>query len=89
MSEKQQLRFALVALVAGLAWGFVRHRRDAHRSTFAVFQGLEWFISYGGAVALISMIRETMLRNSDAADAGDGLHFLRREVTEERTGTLG
>jgi hypothetical protein len=89
MSEKQQLRFALVALVAGLAWGFVRHRNDAHRSTFAVFQGLEWFITYGGAVALIAMIRETMQRESDAAADRDGLHFLRREVTEERTGALG
>lgn len=89
MGEKQQLRFALAALAAGLAWGYLRNKRSGRSSLFALLQGLEWFVAYGGAAALIGMAREAV--SDDGADEDDTVerisHF-RQEVTE-RTGTDG
>ena len=55
---KQSIRFALAAAVAGLAWGYVRHRRDGRAPMFAAVQALEWFVAYGGAAALLERVRE-------------------------------
>lgn len=86
MSEKQQLRFALGALVAGLAWGYLRHRGSNRPIIHSLLQGLEWFVAYGGAVALITGIREK-LDNDDPEDGERITHF--RQVVTERTGTDG
>lgn len=59
---KQSIRFALAAAGAGLAWGYLRHRRDGRAPMFAAVQALEWFVAYGGAAALLERVRE---------DAGD------------------
>ena len=88
MSSRQQLQFALVALVAGIAWGLLRHRESRHRRLLGMLQGLEWFIAYGGAVALIEGLRHAI----EAEDAPEELpervtHI--QQIIAERTGTEG
>ena len=85
MSEKQQLRFALGALVAGLAWGDLRHRGSNRPITHSLLQGLEWFVAYGGAVALITGVREKL--DGDDPEEERITHF--RQVVTEHTGTDG
>jgi hypothetical protein len=86
VNEKQQLKFALAALVAGLAWGYVRHRGSSRAVMHSALQGIEWFVAYGGAVALIAGIRERL--DDDDLEAGERItHF--RQVVTERTGTEG
>lgn len=85
MSEKQQLRFALAALAAGIAWGFLRHRGRDHARLLSVLQGLEWFVAYGGAVALIAGLRG-YLEGDETPD--ETITAFRQTVTE-RTGTEG
>ena len=86
MSDKQQLKLALAALAAGLAWGYLRHRRGGHSTSLALLQGLEWFIAYGGAVAVITRIRDR-LEGADAEPGERITHF--RQVVTEPTGTEG
>jgi hypothetical protein len=86
VGEKQQLRFALAALAAGIAWGYVRHRGRSHVSWLSLLQGLEWFVAYGGAVALIGGVREK-LEAGDIEPDERVTHF--RQVVTERTGTEG
>lgn len=86
MNEKQQLKFALAALAAGLAWGYLRHRGGNRPLVHSLLQGLEWFVAYGGAVALIAGIREKL--DDDDPEEGERItHF--RQVVTERTGTDG
>ncbi|HJM88010.1 MAG TPA: hypothetical protein QF624_00085 [Dehalococcoidia bacterium] len=87
MGGKQELRFAFAALLAGLAWGYMRHRRDVRAPVFAVLQGLEWFVAYGGAAALIDRARD-QLDESDEDDEPVRITHYRQEVTD-RTGTEG
>jgi hypothetical protein len=54
---KQPVRFALAAAAAGLAWGYLRHRKDHRAPAFALIQALEWFVAYGGATALLERVR--------------------------------
>ena len=89
MGGKQPLRFAAAAFAAGLAWGYLRHLRDARAPLFALIQGLQWFVTYGGALALLEAAQE-LLEGPAGGDAGEPAritHF-RQEVTE-RTGTAG
>ncbi|MGE0229497.1 MAG: hypothetical protein AB7I38_07885 [Dehalococcoidia bacterium] len=86
MNERQQLRFALGALAAGLAWGYLRHRGGRHPFTHAVLQGVEWFVAYGGAVALISGLRER-LQDVEPEIEERITHF--RQVITDHTGTDG
>jgi len=88
MSDRHQFRFALAALAAGLAWGYVRHRNNSRVALHSLLQGLEWFIAYGGAAALITMARQTI----EPEDGDDGeperiTHI--RQIVTERTGTEG
>ncbi len=87
MGGKQELRFAAVAFLAGLAWGYVRHRRDVRAPLFALLQGLEWFVAYGGAAVLIERARG-QLDGPSPDDEPVRITHLRQEVTE-RTGTEG
>ena len=87
MGGKQELRFAFAALLAGLAWGYMRHRRDVRAPVFAVLQGLEWFVAYGGVAALIDRARD-QLDESDEDDEPVRITHYRQEVTD-RTGTEG
>ncbi len=88
MGERSQLKFALAAFAAGLAWGYLRHRESTRKSAFALVQALEWFIAYGGAAAVITLVRESMEPAEPiAADSERITHF--RQVVTERTGTDG
>ncbi len=88
MGGKQELRFAAAAFLAGLAWGYVRHRRDARAPLFALLQGLEWFVAYGGAAVLIERARTQIEGKSPDDDEPVRITHFRQEVTE-RTGTEG
>ena len=88
MTDRTQLRFALAAAAAGLAWGFYRHRRGNHSAAFTFLQGLEWFVAYGGAAALVALFRQVLERDEADAEEGERItHF--RQVVTERTGTDG
>lgn len=89
MRGRQQLGFAAAAFAVGLAWGYLRHRRDGRATVFALLQGLEWFVAYGGAAALIDGARQLLepTLDDDAEQPTRITHF-RQEVTE-RTGTEG
>ncbi len=89
MSDNQQFRFALAAAVAGVVWGYLRHRRSSRAPLIPLLQGLEWFIAYGGAAALVEGARESLEADEDAAlDAVERVTHI-REVINERTGTEG
>ena len=88
MGGKQQLRFAFAALVAGITWGYLRHRRDGRMPLLALLQGLEWFVAYGGAAALIDGARRRLEPPEDETEGPTRITHFRQEVTE-RTGTQG
>jgi hypothetical protein len=75
LAGKQALQIGLAAAVAGLLWGYFRHRGDPRAGAFAVLQGVEWFIAYGGAAALIDIVRAGLEEDEDL------------EVTERMTHT--
>ncbi len=88
MGGKQELRFAIAALIAGLAWGYLRHRRDGRAPVFALLQGIEWFVAYGGAAALIEGARRLLEETPEDDPGAERIsHF--RQVVTERTGTEG
>ncbi len=90
MSDKQQLGFALAAFVGGIAWGSLRYRQSERIAALSFLQGLEWFVAYGGAVALITWLRDALeepVLDIDEADDERVTHF--RQVVTERTGTEG
>jgi len=90
MDGKSQLRFALAAAVAGLAWGYVRHRRDARAFVFAALQGLEWFVAYGGAAALVDRARQSLEGDENGGDYDEFERITHiRQAVDERTGTEG
>jgi hypothetical protein len=88
MGGKQQLRFAAAAFLAGVAWGYVRHRKDVRAPVFALLQGLEWFVAYGGASVLIERAQEQLEEPPADDDEPVKITRFRQEVTE-RTGTEG
>jgi hypothetical protein len=88
MSDRSQLKFALAALSAGLAWGYLRHRQSGRAPLMALLQGLEWFVAYGGAAALLLLVREALDPDDNGPVDGERItHF--RQVVSERTGTEG
>ena len=89
MSERHQLRFALAALAAGLAWGYLRNRGRGHAAVSALLQGLEWCVAYGGAAAIVELARHA-IEGEDDAEAGTTERITRlRQVVTEPTGTEG
>jgi len=86
VNERQQLRFALAALVTGVAWGYFRHRGGKHPFTHAALQGVEWFVAYGGAVALISGLRERL--QDVEPEIEERITYFRQVITDH-TGTDG
>lgn len=87
MSDRGQLKFALAAFAAGLAWGYLRHRRTGRTGLHSVLQALEWFVAYGGAAALITLVREQLEPREPEPEGERITHF--RQVVTERTGTEG
>jgi hypothetical protein len=90
MEGKQQLGFATAAALAGIAWGYLRHRRDARAPLIALLQGLEWFVAYGGAATLIEQARTSLEGGDDerSLEAVERITHI-RQVVDERTGTEG
>ena len=88
MGGKQELRFAVAAFVAGLAWGYMRRRSSSHALRYGILQGLEWFVAYGGAAALIEAAKRVLDREDDD-EAPERVTLIREVVTERRTGTEG
>jgi hypothetical protein len=86
---KQQLRFAAAALLAGFVWGYVRNRERSNRVLRSLLQGIEWFIAYGGAAALIEGLRAFMDDHDDDDDAPPERVTHIRQIVTERTGTEG
>ncbi len=87
MGGKQQLPFAVAAFVAGLAWGYLRRRSSRHALRHGVLQGLEWFVAYGGAAALIEAAKQLLDREDE--EPPERVTLIREVVTEQRTGTEG
>ncbi|MDA1148192.1 MAG: hypothetical protein O3A76_16465 [Chloroflexi bacterium] len=79
------------AAVAGLMWGYLRHRGDKRATWFALIQGAEWFVANGGAAIVLQTLRETLDRaGKPAPDDFEVERITRtRQVISERTGTDG
>ena len=88
MGGKQQLRFAAAAFIAGMVWGYLRHRREGRAPVFALLQGLEWFVAYGGAAALLDSAKQALEAPESVPEEPARITHIRQEVTE-RTGTEG
>ena len=91
MSGRQQLGFAIAAAMAGLAWGYLRHRNDSRASSHALLQALEWFVAYGGAAALIERAQQALTEVELVEEPPERVTHMRQEVREsiedEATGT--
>ena len=89
MGGKHEIRLAMVALIAGLAWGYLRHRGRSRAPLLALLQGLDWFVASGGAAAVVDGARRLLegTADEDAAEPERISHF--HQVVEERTGTEG
>ncbi len=88
MDGKQQLRFAAIAFVAGCLWGYVRNRERGHRLLLSMLQGVEWFIAYGGATALIEGLRAFAEPRHPDEPASERVTTF-RQIVADRTGTDG
>ena len=91
LNGRQQLGLAISAALAGLAWGYLRHRGDHRATWFALVQAAEWFVASGGATIALQSVREAMDRAGEPEV--DDLEVERitrtRQVITERTGTEG
>lgn len=88
MDGKQQLRFAAAAFLAGCVWGYVRNRERGNRALLSLLQGVEWFIAYGGATALIEGLRAFVETPDEDEPTSERVTHL-RQVVADRTGTEG
>ncbi len=86
MGDKQTLRFAIAAAVAGLAWGYINHRRDPRAPAYAVLQALEWFVAYGGAAVLIEFVRQGLDEDDDDLEITERVMRTKQTVTDETRG---
>jgi len=89
MDESRSVRFAVAAGLTGLAWGYLRHRRDPRAPLIALLQAAEWFVAYGGATALIARARAALEKPLDEPDEEVERIIHIRQVVSERTGTEG
>lgn len=91
LNGRQQFGLALSAALAGLAWGYLRHRGDRRAMWFGVIQATEWFIAYGGAAQVLQTMREALdgTRGPDPDDFEIERVTRTRQIVSERTGTDG
>jgi hypothetical protein len=89
MDGKQQLRFAAAAFLAGCLWGYLRNRERANRVLLSLLQGVEWFIAYGGATALIEGVRAFVEPPPPEDEPESERVTSFRQIVAERTGTEG
>jgi len=57
---KPSLKFAVLAGLAGFLVAFANHRGERRMRSLATLQGLEWFLSAGGASLLTGAVRRTL-----------------------------
>ena len=86
---KQQLRFAAAALIAGCAWGYLRNRERTNRVLLALLQGIEWFVAYGGAAALIEGLRSFIDDRDDDDATPERVTHIRQIVAERGAASTG
>jgi hypothetical protein len=86
MTPKHPLRFAGIAFVAGCLWGYFRNRGKRNDYVLALLQGVEWFIAYGGAAALMEGVR-AFVDPEDEPESERVTHL--RQIVADRTGTDG
>ncbi len=89
MDGKQQLRFAAAAFLAGCLWGYVRSRDRGNRTLLSLLQGVEWFIAYGGATALLEGLRAFVESPPPEHEPTSERVTQLRQIIAERTGTEG
>lgn len=91
LNVRQQFGLAVSAALAGLAWGYIRHRGDQRAAWFGLIQAAEWFVASGGATIALQTMRETLDRAAEpAVDDFEVERITRtRQVVSERTGTDG
>lgn len=91
LNGRQQFGLALSAALAGLAWGYVRHRTDRRAVWFALVQGAEWFVAYGGASLVLQTLHDTLERSGQPAPDDFEVERITRtrQIVSERTGTEG
>ncbi len=88
MDGKQQLRFAAAAFLAGCLWGYLRNRERGNRTLLSLLQGVEWFIAYGGATALIEGLRAFVEPPEQDEPTSERVTNF-RQIVSDRTGTEG
>lgn len=77
LARRISLSFAIAAGAAGILAGYVSRRSHPRARSLAALQGLEWFLSAGGASLLASALRRLL-------EAGDQ-EVTERYVTVEQT----
>lgn len=60
MIPKPSLKFALLAGLAGFVVAYASHRGNSRARSHATLQGIEWFLSAGGASLLTTAIRRAL-----------------------------
>ncbi len=82
---------AVSAALAGLAWGYLRHRGDHRAIWYGLLQAAEWFVASGGATIAFQSMRESMDRaGQPEVDDFEVERITRtRQIVSERTGTEG
>ena len=60
MIPRASLKFAMLAGLAGFVVAFATRRGRGHARSHATLQGIEWFLSAGGASLLVGAIRRTL-----------------------------
>jgi hypothetical protein len=84
---KRALQIGIAAAVAGLAWGYFRHRRDPRATAFAILQGFEWFVATGGAAALLELLRQGLEQDEDL-EITERITHTRETVTDAAADVL-
>lgn len=60
MFPRPSLKFAMLAGVAGFVAAYAARRGRGNARSHATLQGLEWFLSAGGASLLVGALRRTL-----------------------------
>ena len=91
LNGRQQFGLAVSAALAGLAWGYIRHRGDRRATWFALLQAAEWFVANGGALIVLQTLRDSLDRaGQPEVDDFEVERITRtRQIVSERTGTDG
>ena len=76
------LGLPIAAAVAGLAWGYLRHRGQRRQLSLALTQAAEWFIAAGGAATLVEVLRGT-LDSDDLEELTERVTHATQRITDQ------